>query len=210
MACHTASPTRARPSAEERCPDPSGVQSHEDLTIAQNIFLGHEKQKGLFLDDRTMNAAAKAAMQRVGLHADPRNESQEADRRREAAGRDRQGRVAQCPACWSSMADGDLERPTETERLFALIAQLKARGRDDHLHLAQARRGGTRATDEIVVVRDGRFVARAPTAETPRQQMANLMVGRDVRHVPAEGSPARRRSNLQSRPSRCPAGRRRT
>jgi energy-coupling factor transporter ATP-binding protein EcfA2 len=35
-------------------------------------------------------------------------------------------------------------------------------------------------TDEVVVMRDGKFVARADTAEVSRQQMANLMVGRDV------------------------------
>jgi ribose transport system ATP-binding protein len=37
-----------------------------------------------------------------------------------------------------------------------------------------------RVTDEVIVMRDGRFVARHPTAEISRQQMANLMVGREV------------------------------
>ncbi len=35
-------------------------------------------------------------------------------------------------------------------------------------------------TDEVIVMRDGRFVTRAPTAEVTRQQMANLMVGREL------------------------------
>src|SRR5206468_9100516 len=33
---------------------------------------------------------------------------------------------------------------------------------------------------EVVVMRDGKFVTRAHTADVNRQQMANLMVGRDV------------------------------
>jgi ribose transport system ATP-binding protein len=37
-----------------------------------------------------------------------------------------------------------------------------------------------RVSDEIVVMRDGRFVARGPTAEHSRQQMAKLMVGREL------------------------------
>jgi ribose transport system ATP-binding protein len=37
-----------------------------------------------------------------------------------------------------------------------------------------------RTTDEVIVMRDGRFVARAPTATVSRQQMANLMVGREL------------------------------
>jgi ribose transport system ATP-binding protein len=35
-------------------------------------------------------------------------------------------------------------------------------------------------TDEVIVMRDGRFVTRAPTAELTRHQMANLMVGREL------------------------------
>ena len=47
-----------------------------------------------------------------------------------------------------------------------------------------------RVTDEVIVMRDGRFVARAPTADVTRQQMANLMVGpRTVGSVPAAATP---------------------
>jgi len=35
-------------------------------------------------------------------------------------------------------------------------------------------------TDEVVVMRDGKFVTRASTCDVNRRQMANLMVGRDV------------------------------
>ncbi|RZL83095.1 MAG: sugar ABC transporter ATP-binding protein, partial [Variovorax sp.] len=37
-----------------------------------------------------------------------------------------------------------------------------------------------RVTDEVIVMRDGRFVARSPTADVTRHQMANLMVGREL------------------------------
>jgi len=37
-----------------------------------------------------------------------------------------------------------------------------------------------RITDEVVVMRDGRFVARSATRELTRHQMANLMVGREI------------------------------
>ena len=150
----------------------------EDLTIAQNIFLGHEKQKGLFLDDRTMNAAAKAAMQRIGLHADPETKVRKlivAEKQlveiAKAVSRNARLLVMDEPTATLT--------PTETERLFALIAQLKSEG-VTIIYISHKLDEVERVTDEIVVMRDGRFVARAPTAETPRQQMANLMVGRDV------------------------------
>ena len=37
-----------------------------------------------------------------------------------------------------------------------------------------------RITDEVIVMRDGRFVAREATKNLTRQQMANLMVGREL------------------------------
>jgi ribose transport system ATP-binding protein len=52
-----------------------------------------------------------------------------------------------------------------------------------------------RITDEIVVMRDGRFVSRGPTSDHSRQQMANLMVGRELsdmfptKRMPAPASP---------------------
>src|SRR6478752_4868429 len=43
----------------------------EDLSIAQNIFLGHEKKRGWLLDDDTMRAEAAIVLDQVGLKADP-------------------------------------------------------------------------------------------------------------------------------------------
>ena len=38
----------------------------DDLTIAQNIFLGHEKKRGLLLDDDTMRTEAAWCWSRSG------------------------------------------------------------------------------------------------------------------------------------------------
>ncbi len=56
-----------------------------------------------------------------------------------------------------------------------------------------------RITDEVVVMRDGRFVAREPTANVTRQQMANLMVGRELADMfpPQAAAAGRRRRSLQ-------------
>ena len=43
----------------------------EDLTIAQNIFLGHEKTRGWWLDDVAMRAETERVLQQVGLKASP-------------------------------------------------------------------------------------------------------------------------------------------
>src|ERR687893_2022532 len=43
----------------------------EDLTVAQNIFLGHELRRGWWLDDAAMRAEAARVLSLVGLRLDP-------------------------------------------------------------------------------------------------------------------------------------------
>ncbi|WP_375507996.1 sugar ABC transporter ATP-binding protein, partial [uncultured Caballeronia sp.] len=69
--------------------------------------------------------------------------------------------------------------PSETQRLFALMARLKDDG-VTIVYISHKLDEVERVTDEVIVMRDGRFVTRSPTAETSRQQMANQMVGREV------------------------------
>ncbi len=160
----------------------------DHLSIAQNIFLGHERMKGWFLDDRSMNAAALVAMQQVGLVADPETKVRDlivAEKQlveiAKAVSRNARLLVMDEPTATLT--------PTETERLFALIAQLKAQG-VSIIYISHKLDEVERVTDEIIVMRDGCFVARAPTSETTRQQMANLMVGRDVSDMyPPKGIP---------------------
>ena len=70
--------------------------------------------------------------------------------------------------------------PGETERLFALMAQLKADG-VTIVYISHKLDEVERITDEVIVMRDGRFVTRAADADARRAtQMANLMVGREL------------------------------
>jgi ribose transport system ATP-binding protein len=69
--------------------------------------------------------------------------------------------------------------PTEVERLFKLIAELRAHG-VGIVYISHKLDEVERITDEIVVMGDGRFVARSPTARVSRHEMANLMVGHEI------------------------------
>lgn len=69
--------------------------------------------------------------------------------------------------------------PGETERLFALMAELKAAG-VTIIYISHKLDEVERTTDEVVVMRDGLLVAREATASVTRRQMANLMVGREL------------------------------
>jgi ribose transport system ATP-binding protein len=150
----------------------------EDLTVAQNIFLGHEKKRGLLLDDAAMDREAARVLAEVGLQADPGTrvrdlivaEKQLVEIARALA---RNARVLVMDEPTATLTPG------ETERLFALMARLKAAG-TTIVYISHKLDEVERITDGIVVMRDGRFVTQRPTAEVPRREMANLMVGREL------------------------------
>ncbi|HEY5706129.1 MAG TPA: sugar ABC transporter ATP-binding protein [Terrimicrobiaceae bacterium] len=150
----------------------------DDLGIAQNIFLGHEKKRGWLLDDATMRAEAASVLAKVGMNVDPdiklRNlivaEKQLVEIAKALA---RKARLLIMDEPTATLT------PSETERLFQLIAQLNARG-VTVLYISHKLNEIEQVTDEVIVMRDGRFVTRDATCNLTRQQMANLMVGREL------------------------------
>jgi ribose transport system ATP-binding protein len=150
----------------------------EDLTIAQNIFLGHEKKRGWLLDDDAMRAEAARVLEQVGLKANP-----DTQLRHLIVAEKQLVEIAKALARKARLLIMDEPTatltPTETERLFGLITQLNANG-VTVLYISHKLEEVERITDEVIVMRDGRFVARDATRNLTRHQMANLMVGREI------------------------------
>jgi ribose transport system ATP-binding protein len=168
----------------------------EDLTIAQNMFLGHEKKKGWLLDDRAMQAEAAAALVQVGLKADVNTRVKQlivAEKQLVEIARAllRRARLLIMDEPTATLT------PTETERLFGLMRQLKSEG-VTLVYISHKLDEVERMTDQVVVMRDGRCVAVQPTASLSRQQMANLMVGRELADLypPKAAAPASTKSAL--------------
>ncbi len=150
----------------------------EDLTVAQNIFLGHELKRGPFLDDARMRREARQALDQVGLQVDPDTrvrqlivaEKQLVEIARALA---RNARLLIMDEPTATLTPG------ETERLFELMASLKALG-TTIIYISHKLDEVERTTDEVIVMRDGKLVAREPTPALTRREMANLMVGREL------------------------------
>jgi ribose transport system ATP-binding protein len=150
----------------------------EDLTVAQNIFLGHELKRGPFLDDARMRREAREALAQVGLQVDPDTrvrqlivaEKQLVEIARALA---RNARLLIMDEPTATLTPG------ETERLFELMASLKTLG-TTIIYISHKLDEVERTTDEVVVMRDGKLVAREPTPALTRREMANLMVGREL------------------------------
>lgn len=150
----------------------------EHLTLTQNLFLGHELKRGWLLDEATMATRAQHYLEQVGLQRPPSTKVRQlivAEKQlvEIAKALSRQARLLIMDEPTATLTPG------ETARLFALIARLKAQG-TTIIYISHKLDEVKQITDEVVVMRDGRFVSRGETASLTRQQMANLMVGREM------------------------------
>ncbi|EWY41171.1 ABC transporter ATP-binding protein [Skermanella stibiiresistens SB22] len=160
----------------------------EDLTITQNIFLGHERKRGWWLDEAAMRADTLRVLRQVGLDKDPDTpvrhlivaEKQLVEIAKALA---RNARLLIMDEPTASLTPG------ETEALFTLMARLQADG-VTIVYISHKLDEVERTTDDVIVMRDGRFVTRQPTRELTRHQMATLMVGREISDLYPDKDPA--------------------
>jgi ribose transport system ATP-binding protein len=148
------------------------------LTVSQNMFLGHEIKRHFLLDERAMRQKAAEALARVGASSDPDDRVGDlivAEKQlvEIAKAQVRHTRLLVLDEPTASLT------PKECEHLFALIGQLRSEG-ITIIYISHKLDEVERVTDEVIIMRDGAFVRRAPTSETPRDRMAALMVGREL------------------------------
>ncbi len=160
----------------------------EDLTIAQNIFLGHERTRGWLLDDGAMRTEAARVLALVGLVRHP-----DTLVRRLIVAEKQLVEIAKALARNARLLVMDEPTatltPTEAEALFRLMARLKEAG-TTVIYISHKLDEVERTTDEVVILRDGRFVAQHPTRNLTRRQMASLMVGRELSDLYPPRDPA--------------------
>lgn len=150
------------------------------LDVGRNIFLGREPMRGLggIVDYTAMHRAAAAQLRELGIAIDTR-------RQVKTLGIALQQMVEIAKALVANARVLILDEPTaaitaeEAEQLFLIVERLRAQGTAIILishHLEDA----TRIGDRVTVLRDGRWVATLPMAETSRRDLIRLMVGREL------------------------------
>ena len=149
-----------------------------DLTIAQNLFLGHEIRRGPFVDDTAMRIATAERLADVGAALDP-----ETPVRDLSIGNRQLVQIAKAllrPHRFVIFDEPTASlTPVEAEALFRVIGALKAR--DVGVIYISHRLVEVKAiADRVSVLRDGEMVASRETREVDTLDMARLMVGRDM------------------------------
>ncbi len=153
-----------------------------EVSVAENIFLGHLPSHGGVVDKRTLNQQAKAILDRIGVDIDPRQKVGSlslAQRQMVEIGKalSRNAKVIAFDEPTSSLSS------REVERLFEIIAELK---RQDHIifYVSHRMEEILRICDACTVLRDGQHVEtfydlNGVSAGTIVQRM----VGRDINDI---------------------------
>lgn len=150
----------------------------EDLTVAQNLFLGREVRRFGLVDDRAMRERARAVLADLGASIDPDREV----RRLSIA--DRQlVQIARALLVPHKVVAFDeptaVLTPLEAESLFGIIRRLRSQG-IAVLYISHRLNEVKAISDRVTVLRDGRLVTTRNTEELEPLEMARLMVGRDM------------------------------
>ena len=150
----------------------------EPLTVLENVLLGAEQGALLRQGLRRARAALTSLEQEYGLVVD-------LDAPVEELPVGIQQRVEILKALYRGAEILILDEPTgvltpqEADELFRILAALKRQGRTVIL-ITHKLREIMAITDRVTVMRRGVVVANVATADTSREQLAELMVGREV------------------------------
>ena len=158
-----------------------------DLSVAENVYVGRLPMRGGRIDRATMNAKASAQLKRLGLDVSPERKVRTL---RIAA--QQQVEIAKALTLNAELLIFD--EPTaalggeETELLFQQIRKLKADGMS-FIYISHRLDEIAQIADRVVVMRDGRIVARHERADIPVRTVVEQMVGRSVERMFPKLSP---------------------
>ncbi|MFC4448078.1 ABC transporter ATP-binding protein [Halorussus aquaticus] len=152
----------------------------DTMTVVQNVVLGHEPSANGLVDESSARSDIEDICSTYGFDVD-----RYLDSRVEELGVGVQQRVEIVKSLYRGADVLVLDEPTavltpqEVEGLFDVMAELTDRGRS-LIFITHKLDEALEAADEITVLRDGRAVGTVAAAETSREELARMMVGRDV------------------------------
>ena len=146
------------------------------MTVAENMFMGRKMGRGY--SKRRLNKLAQAIFDEYGFNLNPAM-------RVERLSPANQQMVEIARAISNNARIMIMDEPTaplaaaEVDLLFSIIAKLKAKG-VTVIYISHRMDEVFQITERVTVLRDGQYVATLNTADTNRQQLVNLMVGREL------------------------------
>ena len=156
-----------------------------ELTVAQNIFLGREKEiigsKTIWLNDDNIKSKAAELLQQMGVDISPNVKMKYLS-------------VAQMQMVEIAKAISNdakvmiMDEPTsaisdkEVATLFRIIRDLKAKG-VSIIYISHKMDEIFRISDTITVLRDGKYIGTKSAAELDNNSLIAMMVGREINNM---------------------------
>ncbi len=159
----------------------------QDLTVAENIFVGRESTKGLFLDKKEQNRKTDELLKSLHLNITARTVV-----KRLTVAQQQMVEIAKALS-YNNTKILIMDEPSaslttaEIEDLFTFIRRLKATG-VGIIYISHRMDELKEITDRVTVMRDGQYVDTVNTAETTIDQIVQMMVGRVIFDEPKSHS----------------------
>ncbi|MCI9134879.1 MAG: sugar ABC transporter ATP-binding protein [Lachnospiraceae bacterium] len=155
-----------------------------DLSIGENVFLGELPRKGILFDRKALLEKMKKIFEELDLKLDPDTKVRELTT-------GYQQMVEICRAVAQDTKVLILDEPTaslsnkESEILFAFMEKARRKG-ITIVFISHRLDEVLRLSDRISVLRDGQMIQTLNTADTSREELVRLMVGRQLKEVYSE------------------------
>jgi len=159
----------------------------QDLTVAENIFIGREPVKGVFLDKAEQNRITQELLDSLHLDISPKTVV-----KRLTVAKQQMVEIAKSLS-YNNTKVLIMDEPStaltesEIEDLFTFIRRLKATG-VGIVYISHRMNELFQITDRITVMRDGQYVGVVNTNETSMDEIVQMMVGRVIYEEPKSKS----------------------
>ena len=149
-----------------------------DLTVAQNLFIGREEMNGFLIDDKKMNEKARELFKILKIDINPAEKIGNL-----TVGKQQMVEIAKAISSKAKVIIFD--EPTaaltdsEIEELFKVIRDLKKQG-TGMVYISHRMDEINVISDRVIVMRDGEYVGTLITKECCKDDIIKLMVGRAI------------------------------
>ena len=163
----------------------------EAMTVMDNIFMGIDEGKSLFVNDRERAAKTRELLERFRCSVSPRALI------RELSMANRQI-IEIAKAVVKNAKLVIMDEPTasitveEQKRLFEIVRELKSQG-VTVIYISHRLEELSEICDRVSVLRDGKYVTTVNMAETDKHHLISLMVGREL----SESYPDKKSCNVE-------------
>ncbi len=151
----------------------------QHLTVAENMFLGRERRKGVMLSQKEMNAEAARVLKSLDIDLDPTTMVGSLQV-------SKQQMVEIAKALSTNARILIMDEPTsaltskEIDELFRIIRQLRAEGKGI-VYISHRLEELQHIVDRVTIMRDGHYITEGNFADMDMSYIIANMVGREIK-----------------------------